>query len=125
MKANRGRDTAPELELRRALTRMGLRYRLQIRPVPAVRARADLVFRGARVAVFVDGCFWHGCPTHGTWPRQNADFWRGKIEKNMDRDSENTKQLEEEGWTVVRVWEHEDMQWVAGRVADLVRERRR
>src|SRR5689334_14787341 len=86
MRATKQRDTPAELALRSALHRRGFRYRIQRRPVPDVRSRADIVFGPAKVAVFVDGCFWHGCPAHATWPRTNAKWWREKIDSNRRRD---------------------------------------
>lgn len=100
----KGRDTAPELSLRRNLWALGLRYRLQYR---IGRTRPDMVFFGAKLAVFVDGCFWHGCPQHSTMPKNNRDFWEQKLQRNRERDEENTTRLAEEGWRVVRLWEHE------------------
>ena len=107
MQAQRERDTQPELALRRALYARGLRYRVDVRPVPELRRKADLVFRRHRVAVFVDGCFWHGCPEHGRRQHAvNAQYWSGKIEQNRKRDAETSERLQEFGWTVVRIWEH-------------------
>lgn len=123
MQATRQRDTPPELALRSALHRMGLRFRLQVTPLPGLRRRADLVFRRARVAVFVDGCFWHGCPQHATWPKQNAEWWREKIEGNRCRDADTDTRLAEAGWLAVRVWAHEDPAEAALRVAAAVRMR--
>jgi DNA mismatch endonuclease (patch repair protein) len=100
----RGRDTTPELVLRRLLWRAGLRYRLHA-TTPA--GRPDIIFPGARVAVFVDGCFWHGCPDHYVRPRSSCDFWSRKLIENCRRDGTQTKQLEALGWRVCRVWEHE------------------
>src|SRR5690242_18235278 len=85
-KANRGRDTAPERELRSALHRRGLRFRVHQRPEPSLRVTADVVFRRARVAVFVDGCFWHRCPVHATKPKSNSEWWEAKLQANVDRD---------------------------------------
>src|SRR5512132_850639 len=85
MQANRPRDTAPEWAVRRAVHALGLRYRVSVRPEPTIRRTADLVFTRARVAVFIDGCFWHGCPEHASWPKANADWWRAKIEANQRR----------------------------------------
>lgn len=102
------RDTAPELALRRALHAAGLRYRLGY-PVPGrPRRTVDIAFTQARIAVFVDGCFWHGCPQHATWPVSNAAWWRDKIEANRSRDIDTDAALAAAGWTVVRVWEHDD-----------------
>ena len=92
--------------------------------VDGVRRRADLVFGPARVAVFVDGCFWHGCPVHATWPKNNAEFWREKIETNRLRDQDTDRRLTAAGWEVVRVWEHEDLDEVANRLERIVRDRR-
>jgi DNA mismatch endonuclease (patch repair protein) len=75
--------------------------------LPGLRRRADLVFGTARVAVYVDGCFWHGCPVHGTWPKANAEWWRTKIEANRNRDADTDRRMNEAGWLVIRVWEHE------------------
>ncbi|MFD4252523.1 very short patch repair endonuclease [Amycolatopsis thermoflava] len=124
MSKQRARDTAAEVELRRHLHRLGLRYRVHRRPLPTVRREADLVFGPAKVAVFVDGCFWHGCPDHATWPKRNSEFWRTKIEKNRARDLDTDRRLAEAGWLSVRVWEHEDPAAAARRVADLVAARR-
>lgn len=108
MRANRSRDTRPELAVRRAAHALGLRYRVSVRPVPTLRRTADLVFTRARIAVFVDGCFWHGCPEHHTVAVTNADFWAAKVTRNRDRDVQTSGLLREAGWTVLRFWEHED-----------------
>ncbi|WP_307839886.1 very short patch repair endonuclease [Cellulosimicrobium cellulans] len=125
MQANRRRDTAPEMDLRRAAYALGLRYRVDARPVRDLNRRADMVFAGAKVAVFVDGCFWHGCPQHGTNAKQNAAFWRAKITQNRARDADTNARLEAAGWAVVRVWEHEDSNEAAVRLATVVSLRRR
>lgn len=109
MRAVRRRDTAPEMALRRALHRRGHRYRVDMK-LPGLRRRADIVFTRAKVAVFVDGCFWHGCAQHGTAPKSNADFWANKISTNRARDRDTDERLEELGWRAVRVWEHEDVE---------------
>lgn len=103
---------------------MGLRFRIDVRPLRDVKRRADVVFRPVQVAVFVDGCFWHGCPLHGTWPKANAGFWRHKIEENRARDKDTDRQLKKEGWLVIRVWEHEDMGAAAKRIRRAVLRRR-
>jgi len=108
MKAAKPRDTAPEKALRSALHRRGLRFRLDERPVENLNRKADIVFRSAKVAVFVDGCFWHGCPVHGTQAKANAEFWSRKIKQNQKRDRDTTRRLRTAGWKVIRVWEHED-----------------
>lgn len=119
------RDTAPELALRSELHRRGLRFRVDRAPVPGIRTRADLVFPREKVAIYVDGCFWHGCPDHGTMPKANADFWGPKLARNKERDREIDGALAAEGWTVVRVWEHEDPVAAADRVYPIVRPSRR
>jgi DNA mismatch endonuclease (patch repair protein) len=108
MQANRGRDTKPEWAVRRAVHALGLRYRVSYRPEPGLRRTADLVFTRAKVAVFVDGCFWHGCPEHHTVAVTNAGYWAAKVIRNRDRDAETTRLLEEAGWISLRFWEHED-----------------
>jgi len=117
MQAVRRRDTVLELRLRSALHRMGFRYRVDRSPLPEVRRRADLVFPTEHVAVFVDGCFWHACPIHATWPKANADWWREKLEANRARDAATDADLQTRGWTVVRIWGHESVQEAVERVA--------
>jgi DNA mismatch endonuclease (patch repair protein) len=109
MQRNRRRDSRAEVGLRSALHRMGLRFRVDypIRCGPGLPIRPDIVFTKARLAVFVDGCFWHGCPDHGRPPKANSDYWRAKIALNRDRDRRQTSQLTAAGWAVLRVWEHE------------------
>ncbi|MFD8706689.1 very short patch repair endonuclease [Kitasatospora sp. NPDC059648] len=124
MSNQRSRDTDIEIALRRALHAAGLRYRVHRRPLKDVRREADILFGPARVAVFVDGCFWHGCPQHATWPKNNAVFWREKIEKNRARDCDTDARLAEAGWVSIRVWEHETAAEAAERIATLVRGRR-
>jgi DNA mismatch endonuclease (patch repair protein) len=106
MQATPQRDTGPERELRSALHRLGLRFRVDRQPVPGLRRKADIVFGPARVAVFVDGCFWHGCPEHMTWPTANREWWEAKIYRTRERDHDTDLQLRTNGWRVVRVWEH-------------------
>ena len=124
MQANRSRDTQPELALRSRVHRLGLRYLVAARPLPAVRRTADLVFTRARVAVFLDGCFWHGCPDHHRPSQRNEDFWRDKVTRNRERDRETDSLLEKAGWMVVRVWEHEDPDKAADRIHAIVSARR-
>ncbi|HEX9969609.1 MAG TPA: very short patch repair endonuclease, partial [Acidimicrobiales bacterium] len=116
-------DTTPERALRSLLHRQGLRFRLHQRPVAGLRRQADIVFRRAQVAVFVDGCFWHSCPDHATSPKSNGSWWRDKLATNVRRDRDTDERLAEAGWVVVRVWEHEDPVAAAARVAELVRRR--
>ncbi|MFD5180093.1 very short patch repair endonuclease [Nocardia sp. NPDC058379] len=124
MRGNKSRNTKPELTLRKYLWARGLRYRVDARPLPQLRRRADVVFVGARVAVFVDGCFWHGCPDHHRPSRKNAEFWEGKIADNRERDADTDVRLVEAGWTVLRIWEHEDPAAAAIRVEDAVLQHR-
>lgn len=121
MRANKSRDTGPELRLRSILHKRGLRYRVNGRPLRNLRRTADIVFPAARVAVFVDGCYWHGCPEHYRPARVNDRFWREKIDANRARDRETDQLLSDEGWSVIRVWEHEDPTQAAGRVEGVVR----
>lgn len=116
----RRRDTAPEVRLRSALHRRGLRFRVDHAIPGLARRRVDIVFSGAQVAVFVDGCFWHGCPEHGVQPKANAAWWQEKIAGNRRRDAETNAALSRLGWTVIRVWEHESPTVAAARVHDAV-----
>lgn len=118
------RDTQPELALRRLLHAGGLRYRVDRAPLPWLRRRADLVFGPAKIAVFVDGCFWHGCPQHGTQPRRNAQWWAEKLRRNRERDADTDRELTAAGWIPIRVWEHQDPRKAAEDVALLVQARR-
>lgn len=118
------RNTKPEIALRRSLHRSGLRYLVDAPlPLTGVRRRADLLFRGSKVAVFVDGCYWHACPIHATKPRQNADWWSAKFAANVARDRDTDRRMAEVGWAVVRVWEHEDPHDAAEHVRSVVRGR--
>lgn len=108
MQANRSKDTGPEVALRRILHAQGLRYRVNYRPLAGIRRTADVVFPRRRVAVFVDGCFWHGCPEHYRAPKANSDYWRLKITRNVERDAEINQLLAAHGWAVLRFWSHED-----------------
>ena len=120
MRAQARRDTAPELALRRELHRRGLRFFVDRAPLAGMRRRADLLFPRRKVAVYVDGCFWHCCPTHGTQPRNNADWWRAKLDGNVTRDRDTDSRLHDAGWTVVRIWEHENPLEAANRVQQAV-----
>jgi len=123
MQAQSRIDTGPEIALRRELSKLGLRYRLNSRPVPEFRRRVDVLFRKARVAVEVRGCFWHGCPRHGMIPAANADWWRQKLERTKQRDRETSLVLRRCGWAVIIVWEHDDAGVAAKKIATLVRRR--
>jgi DNA mismatch endonuclease, patch repair protein len=123
MKAVRRHGTQPERELRSALYARGLRYRVDVSPIRGFGRRADLVFSRARIAVYVDGCFWHSCPQHATTPKSNREWWEEKLAANVARDRKTDRDLAELGWTVVRVWEHEDMESAAERIAALYSDR--
>lgn len=120
MRSNRRRDTKPELAVRKILHARGLRYRVDLAPGHDKRRRADIVFTRQKVAVFIDGCFWHGCPVHATIPKAHADYWVPKLEKNKRRDAETNAELEAQRWTVLRFWEHEDPEAVAETIAGCV-----
>ncbi len=117
----RQKGTDAELSLRKELHARGLRYRLHVPLLTKPRRVADIVFASARVAIFVDGCFWHGCPEHASWPKSNAQFWRDKIETNRARDADTDRRLRASGWRVVRVWSHDDAGDAAERIEDIVR----
>lgn len=123
MKANRSRDTKPELALRSAIHALGLRYRVDAPPVEGLRRRADVVFPKVKVAVFSDGCYWHGCAEHYRPAQRNDEFWNEKIEKNRIRDRDTDSKLEAAGWRVIRVWEHENPVEAASRIEEIVRNR--
>lgn len=125
MRGNRSVDTRPEKALRSALHRRGFRFRKHRRPIPSLACKPDVVFPRERVAVFVDGCFWHGCPDHGRVPQTNADWWTLKFARNQARDTRNTTILREAGWIVIRAWSHEPPEQVAEAVVIALRARRR
>lgn len=117
------RDTKPELVLRRELWRRGLRYRVDVAPISGLRRRADMVFTRARVAVYVDGCYWHSCPEHATVPKANREWWVAKLEANVARDRDTDARLLAAGWEVVRAWEHEPLADAADRIEAVARAR--
>jgi DNA mismatch endonuclease (patch repair protein) len=124
MSRQASKDTAVELAVRRLLHAAGMRYRVEY-PVPGLpRRRIDVAFPRVKVAVLIDGCFWHGCPQHATHPKANAEWWRTKLDRNMARDRETTEHLVTAGWTVLRFWEHEAPEEVAVQVAAAVQRRR-
>lgn len=123
MRANRSRDTAPEIAVRKIVHHLGLRYRVDFRPIASLNRRADLAFTRARVAVFIDGCFWHGCPEHHTIARTNAAYWSEKVQQNRARDAETNQLLAAAGWQVLRFWEHESPTDVAMVIEGAVRAR--
>ena len=112
--------TDAELALRREMYRIGLRYRVGYEVLKKPRRVADVAFPGRKIAVFVDGCFWHGCPEHATWPKRNAEFWRQKIEANRQRDADTNARLDAAGWTALRFWSHESPAKAAATVASVV-----
>jgi DNA mismatch endonuclease (patch repair protein) len=124
MQSNKGKDTKPELALRSAVHNLGLRFRVSARPLKDLRRTADLVFPKAKVAVFLDGCFWHGCPEHHTVAVTHAEFWADKVSGNVARDRDTDARLAEAGWFSIRIWEHEDPREAALRVRNAVTARR-
>lgn len=112
--------TDAELALRQEIYRIGLRYRVGYEVLKKPRRVADVAFPGRKIAVFVDGCFWHGCPEHATWPKRNAEFWRQKIEANRQRDADTNARLQALGWTALRFWSHESPIEAAKTVARMV-----
>jgi DNA mismatch endonuclease (patch repair protein) len=118
MAANRRADTGPERRMRSHVLRSGLRFRKDYRVrVGDLSVRVDIVFTAAKVAVFVDGCFWHQCPDHETMPKRNAEFWSQKLRRNVERDRDVDRALTLSGWVVVRCWEHEEPSEVLPRIA--------
>ncbi|MGW1979284.1 very short patch repair endonuclease [Streptomyces sp. NPDC001889] len=125
MQAIRSRDTKPEQLVRRLVHAQGLRYRVSAKPLPGLRRTADMVFRPAKVAVFIDGCYWHGCPEHYVAPRTNSGYWSGKVAGNVTRDRDTDQRLVNAGWTVLRFWEHESPEDCASTVLRVVLDRRK
>ena len=123
MQAIRARDTRPELAIRRELHRRGLRYRVNVSVPGMPRRTIDVAWKGRRVAVFIDGCYWHGCREHSSAPKVNSDYWGTKIENNRRRDRETGQFLQERGWVVMRLWEHESVKEVADAIELCVRSR--
>ncbi len=124
MQAIRSRDTKPERLIRRLVHANGLRYRVAARPLPELRRTADLVFRPAKVAVFIDGCYWHGCPEHYVSPKTNPGYWSEKVARNVARDRDTDERLSAAGWLVLRFWEHQSSDACALSIISAVRERR-
>lgn len=116
MRSTPREDTRAELTLRSRLWSRGLRFRVQFRVAELPRRRIDIAFPRARLAIFVDGCFWHRCPEHYSLPRANGAWWREKLERNVSRDIETTERLKALGWSVIRIWEHEDPELAAERI---------
>lgn len=124
MRGNRSRDTQPELAVRRLLHAAGLRYRVSAKPEADLRRTVDILFRAARVAVLIDGCYWHGCLEHYIPPKANGGYWSEKVARNRARDADTNRVLTERGWAVLRFWEHEDPSVVAERIINVVNARR-
>ena len=124
MRRQRAQDTDIEVDLRREIHRRGLRFRVHARVPDVGRVRPDVVFPTERVAVFVDGCFWHRCPDHGSAPKSNRIWWQEKLDANVERDSRFDRELQQAGWEVIRVWEHENLSEAARSVEKAVRSRR-
>ncbi|MER5256284.1 very short patch repair endonuclease [Streptomyces sp. NPDC002855] len=124
MQAIKSRDTKPERLIRRLLHAQGLRYRVAAKPLPELRRTADIVFRPTKVAVFIDGCYWHGCPEHYVPPKTNKGYWSGKVAGNIARDRDTDRHLAEAGWEVLRFWEHESPDECASTVLRVVTKRR-
>ena len=120
MQAIRSRDTTPERLVRSLVHAQGLRYRVAARPLPNLRRTADLVFRPTKVAVFIDGCYWHGCPDHYVAPKTNAGYWSDKVARNVARDRDTNERLRGSGWTVLRFWEHEAAEGCALKITETV-----
>lgn len=118
------RESATERALRGALHARGLRFRKDYAPLQGLRCRVDVAFTRERLVVFVDGCFWHRCPVHGSQPKANSGWWQEKLDGNAARDRRNDRALHEAGWTVLRVWEHEPTEDMADRVQDALDELR-
>ena len=123
MRANRGVDTGPEIRLRSLVHKAGLRYAIDVRPESDINRRADLVFRAAKVAVFVNGCFWHGCPKHYSPPKSNKRYWSEKVRRNRERDVATRVLLKRRGWRVLVFWEHQPAKPCSERVVSIVSER--
>jgi DNA mismatch endonuclease (patch repair protein) len=124
MRSTKQRDNDSEKALRSALHRLGYRFRIHREIVPGTRRSVDIVFPTDRVAVFVDGCFWHACPEHGTLPKSNRDWWVQKLTDNAKRDRDTDKRLLDANWLVIRIWEHDDPGDAAARIANSVESRR-
>lgn len=120
MSKQRRRDTEAELLVRKVLHARGVRYRIDARPEPDLRCKADIMWRSLRLVVFIDGCFWHGCPMHATRPKANGEWWAQKLDTNIRRDRRTDAELTERGWTVMRFWEHEEPTAVADAICALL-----
>lgn len=124
MLGNKSRDTKPELIVRRYLHAAGLRYRVHTRPIKDWNRRADIVFPRAKITIFINGCYWHGCPKHYVAPKTNTIYWSQKIGRNVERDVETFKRLKAEGWLVIVLWEHENLEAKSEKIVSRVIRRR-
>lgn len=123
MKAVRSKNTAPEKALQTALRSKGLNFQINVKPIKYLNRKADIVINAAKVAIFVDGCFWHGCPIHGTHSKANPEFWENKIAQNKSRDLDTNYELKKYGWKVIRIWEHEDPELVSKMIFGIIKRR--
>lgn len=121
MRGNRSKDTSHEVALRSELHRRGLRFRKHVAPVPGLKFRPDVVFPRQQIAVECFGCFWHRCPVDGVSPHTHSEYWQVKLDRNVDRDRRNARELAKAGWQLIVVWEHEDPKAAADRIEALVR----
>jgi DNA mismatch endonuclease (patch repair protein) len=117
MRATRRKNTHPEIALQTLLRNEKIEFETENLLLIGYKRKVDIIIKGKKVAIFVDGCFWHGCPIHGTWPKQNAEFWRDKIIQNQQRDRDTDQKLLDAGWRVIRIWEHEDMVLAVERIS--------
>jgi DNA mismatch endonuclease Vsr len=124
MRATRQKDTKAEQAVQLELDRLGLAYAVDVSPLEGSRRRADIVFVDVKVAVYVDGCFWHGCPIHGTSAKSNAEWWHEKLKRNRERDHDTSRELHDHGWSVLRFWEHEDPEAAAAAIQSVVSQRK-
>jgi DNA mismatch endonuclease (patch repair protein) len=124
MQGNRAEGTSPEVAVRSELHKRGYRFRKHVQPLSTLRCSADIVFTREQVAVFIDGCFWHGCPDHGHRPTTNSSYWNAKLQRNIDRDRRNNQELARAGWLVLRAWEHESVPDVIQRISTALAMRR-
>ncbi len=120
MEKQKQRDTGPEMKIRSIIHRAGFRFRTDYRPESSLKTRADIVFPRIKLAVFIDGCFWHSCPIHKTIPKSNTVWWQEKLEANRCRDRAADRALEEFGWTVIRIWEHEDPEQATQKISRIL-----
>jgi len=123
MRQIRRENTSPELAIRSQIHKLGLRFLVHTRPITQSLAKPDIVFKKSRVAVYVDGCFWHACPNHATWPKTNRTWWKKKILGNIERDRRHDAELSAEGWTIVWIWEHEKPEIAAALICALIHHR--